>query len=48
MKNVRVFLAAIMALFLCAPVFADEKFKDTLKKAEQGDAALISVVMSWI
>ena len=38
MKNVRVFLAAIMALFLCAPVFADEKFKDTLKKAEQGDA----------
>ena len=28
-----------MALFLCAPVFADEKFKDTLKKAEQGDAA---------
>ena len=26
-----------MALFLCAPVFADEKFKDTLKKAEQGD-----------
>jgi TonB family protein len=36
-KNVRVFLAAILGLFLCTPVFSDEKFQLILRKAEAGD-----------
>ena len=38
MKNVRVFLAAILGLFLCTPVFSDEKFEELAEKAKAGDA----------
>jgi TPR repeat protein len=37
-KNVRVFLAAILGLLLCAPVFSDEKFEELAEKAKAGDA----------
>ena len=37
MKNVTVFLAAILGLFLCTPVFSDEKFEELAEKAKAGD-----------
>ncbi|MDC0283092.1 sel1 repeat family protein [bacterium] len=38
MKNVRVFLAVILGLLLCVPVFSDEKFRELVVKAKAGDA----------
>jgi TPR repeat protein len=36
-KSVRVFLAAILGLLLCVPVFSDEKFEELTVKAKAGD-----------
>ncbi|MDC0305254.1 TonB family protein [bacterium] len=48
MKSVRVFLAAILGLVLCTPVFSDEKFfKELAEKAKAGDAQAQRKLLSF-